>query len=78
MKRCFACGRQLGRNPHVVVCEDEQSVFVGSECYKHIGPEGWQPPKGGPRLFRIRVDADGTIAEVFGLKKHPCLGKRLQ
>jgi hypothetical protein len=57
--RCFACDRPTGNNPRRAVTEDGrspatngQTVFVGSDCYKKIGPDGYQPPKGGPRLFR--------------------------
>lgn len=75
MKLCFACGRKLGKNPHLVACIDEQIVHVGSECFKLIGPTGWQPPKGGPRLFRIKVAPDGTVLEVIGRPDHPSVGK---
>jgi hypothetical protein len=53
--KCFACGRALGRNPALADTRDGQVVFVGSECFKLIkrGNVGWQPPKGGPRLYRI-------------------------
>lgn len=57
--QCFACGRPLGRTPLLVTCEDEQDVFVGSGCGKEViiaGPWGWQPPKGGPRLFALAYD----------------------
>lgn len=58
-ERCFACGRRLGRNPLLVDTRDDQQVFVGRECAKHVlsaGEDGWQPPKGGPRLFPILGD----------------------
>ena len=61
-ERCFACGRKLGRNPHVAVTEDEaQIVFVGSECYKNIGLDGWKPPQGGPKLFRGKFSPAGKL-----------------
>ena len=56
MKRCFACDRKLGRNPVLVDTRDDQCAFVGSECFKLIkraGDAGWQPPKGGPRLYLL-------------------------
>jgi len=62
MKICFACGRILGRNPRRADTLEDQWVFIGSECYKLIraaGAAGWQPPKGGPRLYvltRARID----------------------
>jgi|GEM_PF-3037136 len=53
---CFACDRPMA-SKYLVTCIDEQTVFVGSECFKKIrlaGVHGWQPPKGGPRLFTIQ------------------------
>jgi hypothetical protein len=53
-ERCFACGRVLGVRPLLVDTRDAQTVFVGAECAKQItasGNEGWQPPRGGPRLY---------------------------
>lgn len=54
-ERCFACGKKLGkRKAHGAHTDDEQNVFVGSECYKLIlaaGRKGYQPKRGGPRLF---------------------------
>lgn len=40
----------------IVDTRDGQTVFVGSECFKLIkkaGESGYQPPKGGPRLWCI-------------------------
>jgi hypothetical protein len=54
-ERCFACGRKLGRNPHLVDTRGGQAVFVGRECFKLIqvaGDTGYQP-KGGPRLWLL-------------------------
>lgn len=54
--RCFACDRRLGRNPALIDTRDGQTAFVGSECFKLIraaGDAGWQPPKGGPRLYLL-------------------------
>lgn len=62
--RCFACDRKLGVNPWLVDTRDAQSVYVGSECYKKIkqaGEEGWQPPKGGPRLWLFPNSHDGQL-----------------
>jgi len=56
MRRCFACGRKLGNNPYPADTRDGQFVFVGSECYKLIksaGGSGYQPPKGGPKLWLL-------------------------
>ena len=66
MKQCFACGRKLGKTPYTVDTRDDQTVAVGSECYKLVkaaGENGYQPPKGGPRLwlldFPTLMSADG-------------------
>lgn len=56
MERCFACDRKLGKKPVLVTCADEQTVYVGAECFKHVRTaqaNGWQPPKGGPRLYLL-------------------------
>lgn len=53
-ERCFACDRVLGKNPKKVLTSDGQMQFVGVECAKAIesaGRAGYQPPKGGPKLF---------------------------
>lgn len=53
--RCFACDRVIRRrDPLRADTRDGQWVFVGTECYRHIlngGTFGYQPSKGGPRLF---------------------------
>lgn len=56
--KCFACDKVLGANPKLVRCIDEQTVYVGSECYKKIikSPNGYQPSLGGPRLYEIKED----------------------
>lgn len=54
--KCFACDRKLSRSYALVGTRDDQLVYVGSECFKLIaasGDEGYQPPKGGPRLYPI-------------------------
>lgn len=61
-RTCYACGKRLGKRPKLVTCADEQDVFVGSECGKLIEQAkavGWQPPKGGPRLYDLRYDPKG-------------------
>lgn len=53
-ERCFACGRSLGKSPQLVDTRDGQTVYVGRECFKLVceaGPEGYQPPNIGPRLW---------------------------
>jgi len=55
--RCFACDRVIQRKvPFQVDTRDDQIVFVGPECYKLVmaaGATGYQPPKGGPRLYPL-------------------------
>lgn len=69
-EKCFACDRKLGRNPHPAVTEDlGQIVYVGSECYKNISYDGWQPPKGGPRLYRGIFSSKGELIEVVGIEE---------
>jgi hypothetical protein len=58
-ERCFACGRALGRDPTVVDTRDAQRVYVGRGCYRLVveaGEHGYQPPKGGPRLWTVGAD----------------------
>lgn len=56
-ERCFACGRLIRRRePLRVDTRDDQTVFVGSDCYRMVmdaGEAGYQPPLGGPRLFPL-------------------------
>lgn len=53
--RCFACDCMIRRKaPYQVDTRDSQIVFVGPECFKLVmaaGEKGYQPPKGGPRLY---------------------------
>lgn len=54
---CFACGRKLRGTPRLVDTRDDQLVYVGPDCYKKImaaEPGGYQPARGGPRLYIIR------------------------
>jgi hypothetical protein len=65
--RCFACDRVIHlKKPFMADTRDAQIVYVGSECHKRIveaGEAGWQPPKGGPKLFPIEV---GTFTDHAG------------
>ena len=63
MNTCFACARRLGTHPHMVECMDEQTVYVGSECFKKItqaGRAGYQPPLGGPKLYLMGYGYSGA------------------
>lgn len=54
--KCYACGRKVGKSPKLVDTRDGQTVYVGKECYEQVraaGEKGYQPPKGGPRLYLI-------------------------
>lgn len=54
MTKCFACDRQIKTTPRVLTCLDEQTVHVGPCCFtkaERAGLDGYQPPKGGPRLY---------------------------
>lgn len=55
MDRCFACGKRCGTR-HLVDTRDAQKVYVGRSCYRKVqaaGPDGYQPPLGGPALWPI-------------------------
>lgn len=54
--RCFACDRKLGKSPKLVDTRDGQLVYIGSECFKKIAADGWQPPKGGPKLYPLNAE----------------------
>lgn len=54
MRRCFACGRKVGVGAAKADTREDQWVYIGSECLKRLhdaGEAGWQPPRGGPRLY---------------------------
>lgn len=82
-ERCFACDKPLGENPHLVDTRDCQTVYVGSECFKQIskaGNDGYQPPKGGPRLylFRSYTEASDAYARANAYKLQGALLKEHQ
>ncbi len=58
--RCFACGQRLRKPPAFADTRDDQVVWIGPECLRHVqaaGAAGYQPPKGGPRLWRFEATA---------------------
>jgi hypothetical protein len=61
-ERCYACGLMMSEKRPlrlVNVAREEQNVEVGPECFKKVqagGSDGWQPPKGGPRLYPVEFD----------------------
>lgn len=63
-ERCFACGRplryRLGTQPACADTRDDQIVYVGTECAKLVkaaGENGYQPPKGGPKLYPMSAES---------------------
>lgn len=60
MTKCFACDRQIKTTPRVLTCLDEQTVHVGRCCFakaENAWLDGYQPPKGGPRLYTLEAKA---------------------
>lgn len=61
-ERCYACDMMLSEKRPlrlVNVAREDQNVEVGPECFKRVkaaGANGWQPPKGGPRLYPVEFD----------------------
>jgi hypothetical protein len=54
-EQCFACGEPIKSAARAVWTRDPQRQFVGLDCFRkvaHAGAEGYQPDKGGPRLFK--------------------------
>lgn len=67
-QKCFACDRKLGRSPELVDTRDDQKVFVGSDCFRLIvdaGEVGYQPPKGGPRLYKVGEESKATTQDFY-------------
>lgn len=54
---CFACERIHGISHFVLVDGEATTVCVGPSCYAKVRKfdkiGGYQPPKGGPKLFLI-------------------------
>jgi hypothetical protein len=53
-KKCFACGKAFRGSVAFADTRDGQIVDVGPDCWKRIrssGEDGFQPKKGGPRLY---------------------------
>ena len=52
--KCFACDKKIpDQKGSIADTKDGQLVYVGPQCYRNIKAftSGYQPPKGGPRLF---------------------------
>jgi hypothetical protein len=63
-RTCYVCDRKLSNNPNVAVTSDGKIVYIGSECYRNISALGWQPPKGGPVLYKGRFNPAGQLIEI--------------
>ncbi len=66
---CFACGKGTSK-PQLADTRDGQIVRVGRECHvliREAGAAGYQPPRGGPRLWLIDGPTDGRARFVFAL-----------
>lgn len=53
-ERCYLCERPIYTTVHKVYTSDGQTQFAGEECYRMVrdsGLDGYQPPKGGPRVW---------------------------
>lgn len=56
--RCYACDRPIRGNRHPTFTSDGQTQHIGIECARRVyksRSEGYQPPKGGPRLYAFAV-----------------------
>lgn len=76
--KCFACDKKLNHRPlafdltYWARTNDDQFVHVGSKCITRIlkaGKVGYQPPKGGPKLFSHFIKSI-TPEEKLTLDKH--------
>lgn len=66
-EKCFACGRE-GAGRFLVDTRDAQMPYVGPRCYRKViaaGEAGYQPPRGGPRLYLLRGELLEGIARVL-------------
>ena len=67
---CYACGKRTrGTRPAMLtVClidDDGQRVPIGPDCYRHTRNAralGYQPPRGGPRLFYSESDRESYLS----------------
>lgn len=62
---CFACGNSLQEIGRPVTTINGQGPWVGQECgcYQHVkeaAEAGYQPPKGGPRLWLVDLDPNAA------------------
>jgi len=66
-EKCFACGKPIRKaEPYMVQTIDGQKPFVGPECAKKVvdfGDFGYDPPKGGPRLYHMMAQPKPRFGE---------------
>lgn len=67
---CFACGRKIGKREKMYDADtrDDQRVFVGASCMKKIkagGVGGYQPERGGPRLWALEYHFDAKLSSYL-------------
>jgi hypothetical protein len=70
-QRCYACDRAMKAAGALVYTADDggQRQFVGPDCYLQVqaaGSAGFQPPKGGPRLYAERPSLDTAAGPPAG------------
>jgi len=69
---CYACGKMTKGTRSaklVAVLEDDDGrlVYVGPDCHKKTrGPDGFKPPRGGPRLFFNQARREEWLARNMG------------
>ena len=71
MRRCFVCGRKLGKTPYVADTHEDQTVYVGSECRKLVHDAGQNGLKVGPganglRLYVLTPERQAYFVAKFG------------
>ena len=75
--RCFACGKPIAGVKHFVDTHEDQFPWVGPDCFKAIkraGEAGYQPAKGGPRLWVVTPErqayaiAKGLAGRIAAVK----------
>lgn len=63
--KCYACDKTFRKTGRRVLVDtrDGQHVFVGTDCFAKVciaGDAGYQPPKGGPRLYLLPMTFPST------------------
>lgn len=79
-EKCFACDKPLGDTHRYADTRDDQIVRVGPNCFALIqaaGEEGYQPPKGGPKLYVVKDEGETLqpIRDLMTRLKAMCVPK---